>query len=97
MYKVSGMNDELMAEINSMVDAKGHAAVSERCDFIAKNNCKLKFIGFPVAARTGIAAFEENLDLLDPRLPKIIDYMLWNHFLNMKLERTWKLSQKTLC
>lgn len=80
VYKVSGMNDELMAEINSMVDAKGHAAVSERCDFIAKSNCKLKFIGFPVAARTGIAAFEENLDLLDPRLPKIIDYMLWNHF-----------------
>lgn len=80
VYKVSGMNDELMAEINSMVDVKGHAAVSERCDFIAKSNCKLKFIGFPVAARTGIAAFEENLDLLDPRLPKIIDYMLWNHF-----------------
>jgi len=80
VYKVTGMNDELMKQVNGFVDEKGHAAVSERCDFLLKKGCELEFVGFPIASRAGVAAFEENLDMLDPRLPCVIESMLWNHF-----------------
>lgn len=82
VYKVSGMTDELMAQINSLVDDKGHAAVSERCDTIIANGCSLEFVGFPIASRVGVPAFEENLDMIDSRLPKVIEFMLWDHFFN---------------
>lgn len=80
VYKISGMNDELMDEINSMVDGKGHAAVSERCDKLIEKGCGLTFVGFPFAQRAGCEAFKENLDLIDPRLADVIERMLWNHF-----------------
>lgn len=82
VYKVSGMNDELMDQINSIVDDKGHAAVSERCDTIIANGCSLEFVGFPIASRVGVPVFEENLDMIDSRLPKVIEFMLWDHFFN---------------
>lgn len=81
VYKVIGMTDELMEEINQIFDTKGHVAVSERCDTLIQNNCKLIFDGFPIAARAGVAAFEENLDLIDSRLVNVIDYILKNHFI----------------
>ena len=82
VYKVSGMTDELMETINALVDDKGHAAVSERCDMMVANGCSFDFVGFPIAARAKVAAFEENLDMLDSRLPKVIECMLWDHFFN---------------
>ena len=80
VYKVSKMTDELMERINAIVDNKGHASVSERCDTLLQSGCELDFVGFPVALRAGVAAFEENLDMIDSRLPRVIEYMLWNHF-----------------
>lgn len=80
IYRVDGMNDELMNTINSLVDDKGHAAVSVRCDKLIEQGCKLSFVGFPYAKRAGCEAFKENLDLIDPRLADVIERMLWNHF-----------------
>ena len=80
VYKVDGMDDELMNEINALVDSKGHAAVSERCGMLIEKGCKLTFVGFPFAQRAGCEAFRENLDLIDPRLADVIERMLWNHF-----------------
>lgn len=80
IYKLSNMNDELMAYINSIVNDKGHAAVQERCDELIANECEPTFIGLPVAFRANCKAFEENLDLIDPRLIKVIERLLWNHF-----------------
>lgn len=80
VYKVEGMNDELMNSINSLVDDKGHAAVSERCSMLIENGCQLDFVGFPYAQRAGCEAFKENLDLIDPRLADVVERMLWNHF-----------------
>ena len=82
VYKVTGMTDELMNKVNSLVDEKGHAAVSERCDTMVANGCSFEFVGFPIASRAGVAAFEENLDMIDSRLPKVIECMLWDHFFN---------------
>lgn len=86
VYRVIGMTDELMEDINNIFDVKGHAAVSERCDALINNNCELIFEGFPIAARAGVAAFKENLDLIDPRLICVIDYMLRNHFVTHNRE-----------
>jgi len=80
VYRIEGMNDELMKKINSLVDTKGHAAVSERCDMLIASGCELNFVGFPYAQRAGCEAFKENLDLIDPRLADVIERMLWNHF-----------------
>lgn len=86
VYKLTGMTDSLMEEINGMFDRKGHAAVSRRCDTLRENGCTLTFVGFPVAAQAKVKAFEENLDLIDPRLPDVIDYVLRNHFFEHETE-----------
>jgi len=80
VYRVEGMDDALMDEINTLVDDKGHAAVSERCGMLIEKGCRLTFVGFPFAKRAGCEAFKENLDLIDPRLADVIERMLWNHF-----------------
>ena len=85
-YQISGMNDELKDEINSMVDSKGHAAVSDRCRAIRENGCKLKYVGYEMAARAGCEAFRENLDLINPNLPAVIQRILWNHFMEKQTE-----------
>lgn len=79
-YKIFGMTEKLMEYINAMVDVKGHAAITERCNKILDNNCSLQFVGFPIARRAGCEAFRENLDLINPRLPDVIAAMLYNHF-----------------
>lgn len=80
VYQVSNMTDDLMDYINSLMDARGHVAVMERCDALVNNHCELHFVGLPVAARARCKAFEENLDLIDPRLVVVIERLLWNHF-----------------
>lgn len=80
IYELSNTNDELMNRINSMVDARGKAAVQDRCDTLLNRNCNPRFVGLPVAARAHCIAFQENLDLIDPRLIKVIERLLWNHF-----------------
>ena len=80
VYEVLGMNESLMNQINTMVDMKGHSAVSERCDALIKSGCKLKFVGFPFAKKANCVAFQENLDLINPRLAEVVERMLWNHF-----------------
>lgn len=80
VYEVLGMNESLMNQINAMVDMKGHSAVSERSDALIKSGCKLKFVGFPFAKKANCVAFQENLDLINPRLAEVVERMLWNHF-----------------
>jgi len=82
IYRVTNMTDELMEEINCLFDNKGHAAVMERCEKILSNGCELIFEGYPIAERAGCKAFQENLDLIDPRLGQVIERILWNHFVN---------------
>lgn len=87
VYKLSNMNDDLMDEINSMVDEKNHTAVADRCKALLENGCEFEFVGFPVAARAGCKTFEENLDILNPRLGDTIDYILRTHFLTDETAR----------
>ena len=85
-YKVNGMDDSLMKEVNSLVDDKGHAAVLARCVALKDSDCSLEYSGFALAKRAGCEAFKDNLDLLDPRLPFVIERMLWNHFFGGQAE-----------
>lgn len=80
VYKISGMTEELKNEINSIVDAKGNAAVTERCKRLISAGCKLKFVGYPIAKRAKCEAFYENLDNINPRLVEVIQRIMWNHF-----------------
>lgn len=80
VYKVSGMTDALMNEINELNDDEGHAAVGARCKRLIEAGCNLEFVGFPQATRAKCEAFKENLDLIDSRLPLVIERILWNHF-----------------
>lgn len=79
-YKVNGMSEELMSDVNSLTDDKGHAAVSARCQKLLESGCSLEYAGYALAKRAGCEAFKENLDLIDPRLPFVIERILWNHF-----------------
>ncbi len=82
VYRVINMTDDLMNEVNGMLDSKGNAAVMDRCRRILDSGCELIFEGYPVAERAGCRAFQENLDLIDPRLGDVIERILWNHFVN---------------
>ena len=79
-YKLTGMTDELMHEINSIVDNRGNAAVTERCRRLLDEGCELEFVGYPIAERAQCAAFYENLDNINPRLITVIERIMWNHF-----------------
>lgn len=81
IYKLSNMDDTFMDEINSLVDNQNHAAVSERCRRLIEHGCSFEFMGFPIAARAGCKAFEENLDMINPRLMYVFDFILRKHFL----------------
>ena len=85
-YRVSGMDDKTMDSINSMLDGKGHAAVSDRCGAIREKGCKLEYVGFETAVRAKCEAFKENLDLINPNLPEVIQRILWNHFMERQVE-----------
>ena len=80
VYKITGMNDVLMQKINSMLDKKGHTAVMDRCNALKNEGCTLEFIGFPIASKAKCEAFRENLELINPHLPNVIERILWNHF-----------------
>lgn len=80
-YRLSGMNDDLMDEINQIVDSNGNVAVTERCRRLLAAGCDLEFVGYPVAARARVAAFFENLDNINPRLVDVIEKVMWNHFI----------------
>ena len=74
------MNDKLMEEINNLNDDKGHTLVSKRCETLVNNGCQLEFIGFPISIKHGYSIFEENLDIINPRLKDVIDFILRTHF-----------------
>lgn len=80
IYRVSHMDDALMEKVNGLYDSKDNVAVSARCKMLLDNKCELEFCGFPVAERAKCKAFEENLDLIDSRLIRVFDRLLWNHF-----------------
>lgn len=88
VFEISNITDDLMNEINQIFitkkdkngKEKTNVAVGERCNKLIQLGCKLKFVGFPIASRAKCAAFAENLDLIDPRLPIVIATILWNHF-----------------
>ena len=85
-YRITGMTNQLMNQINSMVDAKGHASVTGRCAALRENGCGLSFVGYEYAARAKCCAFQENLDQINPRLPEVIERMMWNHFMEGQTE-----------
>ena len=87
VYKVVGLSDELMKQVNSLVDEKGHAAVSDRCDLMIQNGCTLQYQGYEYAKRAKCQAFTENLDLINPRLPEVIEWILRNHFVKKNNDR----------
>lgn len=83
-YVLDGMSSELAEEINQIRDATGHVSVTERCVRMAGTGVEMEFVGFEQAKRAGCAAFEENLDLLDPRLIHVFDAILRARFLDGK-------------
>ncbi len=86
IYKVSGMSDELMEEINSIVDDEGKVSTLRRCDAMRRSGCAFEFMGFPIAARAKVRAFKENLELINPRLTTCLDYLLRTHFFEHERE-----------
>lgn len=87
IYKVVGMSAGLMHQVNSLVDDKGHAAVSDRCKLMIQRGCTLVYQGYEFAKRAKCQAFAENLDLINPRLPEVIEWILWNHFVEKNNDR----------
>lgn len=79
-YRLDGCTELDMKEINALIDAKGHAAVNDRCSEIIQRKIRPVYIGYAIAKRAKCETFRENLDVIDPRLPQVIERMLWNHF-----------------
>lgn len=79
-YRLEGCTPSDMYEINNIVDSHGHAAVGARCAEILARGLNPHYVGYAEAKRARCQAFKENLDIIDPRLPRVIERMLWNHF-----------------
>ncbi len=79
-YHLVGAEMSDMDEINSIVDDKGNVAVGARCAKILELGIKPEYAGYAWAKRAKCQAFRENLDVIDPRLPLVIERLLWNHF-----------------
>ena len=79
-YRLEGCTQAHMEMINSIFDDKGHVAVGARCAAIKKLGLKPVYAGYAIARRAKCEAFKDNLDIIDPRLPLVIERMLWNHF-----------------
>ena len=77
VYKLSNMTDALAEQINT-IETK--SKVLDRCKLLLDNNCNPTFIGFAIPPKVGYPVFQENLDLLNPRLPKVVETILYNHF-----------------
>lgn len=82
VYKLDNMNDELMKDVNTLIDREGHVDVMKRCDKLLNSGCEMTFVGYPIVENAGCRVFEENLDLISPRIGKIIEQILWNHFID---------------
>lgn len=85
-YRLVGCTEDLMKDVNSMVDSKGHVAVSARCARIRHAGIKPAYDGFAFAKKAGCEAFRENLEILNNNLPLVIERMLWNHFFEQDAE-----------
>lgn len=79
-YRLDGCTEADMETVNAIVDDKGHAAVGSRCSEILGRGIEPVYNGYAFAKRARCEAFKENLDVIDPRLPLVIERMLWNHF-----------------
>ncbi|MDO5364177.1 MAG: HpaII family restriction endonuclease [Collinsella sp.] len=79
-YKLNGCTRDDMNEINEILDAKGHVAVTARCEEILKRGIEPEYDGYAIAQRAGCEACRENLEVINERLPQVIERMLWNHF-----------------
>ena len=79
-YRLDGCTSGDMEDINGIVDDRGHVAVGSRCSAILERGLVPVYVGYALAKRAGCEAFKDNLDIIDPRLPLVIERMLWNHF-----------------
>ena len=79
-YQLHNTNDSIMNEINSVFNAKGEVSVIDRCRIIKERNLEPTYCGFETAARAGCEAFRENLEVINPLLPNVIERILWYHF-----------------
>lgn len=79
-YRLEGCTRSDMETINGIFDNNGHVAVGARCLAILQKGIKPTYVGYATAKRAGCEAFKDNLDIIDPRLPLVIERMLWNHF-----------------
>lgn len=46
----------------------------------------MRYVGFEYASKAKCCAFQENLDQINPRLPEVIERMMWNHFMEGETE-----------
>lgn len=75
-YKLSeNLPEYLVAQINSMVDKKGHADIKGRVRAILSQHVSLEFLTID-PDKKGTYVFLENLILVDSMLPQIISHLL---------------------
>lgn len=80
IYMLSNMSNNLMDKVNSLYTDRGSVAVMDRCKTLVENDCALSFVGYPIAVRARCKTFEENLDMIDPRLVTVFEFIMRAHF-----------------
>lgn len=79
-YELHNMSDDIMDEINNTFNSKGEVSVIDRCRLIKEKRLDPTYSGYVVAKKSNCEAFKENLEVLNPMLPNVIERMLWYHF-----------------
>lgn len=86
IFEITGMDDALMHEINNIFFVKNNGKktvpVKRRWLAMLDRGCAMNWIGYPIAKKAKVKAFEENLDLIDPRLPRVLAEAMRVYFSN---------------
>lgn len=79
-YEIEHMNDDIMNQVNNLFNDKGEVSVIDRCSLIISSGCTPIYAGYVIASRARCEAFKENLQIINPMLPSVIERILWYHF-----------------
>ncbi len=79
-YELHNMSDDIMEKINNTFNNKGEVSVMDRCRLIKEKQLNPTYCGYVIAKKSNCEAFKENLEILNPILPNVIERMLWYHF-----------------
>lgn len=93
VYRLSGMNDARMTEVNSLFNARGNKDKTARISYFINNRINFNFYGVRILAGNDHSIFSDNLQNVRGDMEMILNHALLIHY--FELRNSSKLSDIT--